>query len=463
MESAAGQLRTPQTVLSFEFRADRIGDLHGIGVDDDLQLSSNRWFNLLGTQPFFGNRDFDDAYQLGDDWHAYEIPLGEYFDGLARYLTLGNDHDVDTPTANSWFRNMRLYERSESLVDIVSYSQGVQDVAGTAEVVDDQLTLTGNTWKALPLDYKVTTDTVLEFDFESLQPGELQGVGISQGVEFTYDLPFFVLTGTQSFFGNRDYYEASPPSGTIRIEIGDYYEGDISHVLFGNDHDVENATASAKFSNVRLFESTTSILPASRTESWWTARHDARQQEAVALKQQVELVMIGDSITHYWETTGAEAWNQRYAPRNALNLGFSGDRTEEMLYRLRSGEVDGLTPDTVVVMAGANNIGHRFDTAEDVALGVGAIIDEVRTRIPDADILLLGLLPRGGRPLLNERTQEVNQLLQQEGAAPDVTYLDMTPAFLDEHGEADRDLMPDGLHPNAAGYLVWADEMAAYL
>ncbi len=71
----------------------------------------------------------------------------------------------------------------------------------------------------------------------------------------------------------------------------------------------------------------------------------------------VDLLWIGDSITHGWEEKGKAVWEKYYAPRHSFNIGYSGDRTEQVLWRLENGEIDGIAPKVVVIMIGTNNTG----------------------------------------------------------------------------------------------------------
>ncbi|MDW8201479.1 MAG: G8 domain-containing protein [Cyanobacteriota bacterium SKYGB_h_bin112] len=108
---------TRDTILSFEFRSDALGEIHGIGFDQDTVFNAQeepRFFKLLGTQNY-GNRDFDGNYRVGDGWKAYTIPVGQFFTGVFNNLVLFNDHDVSNPTANSQFRNIHLYDSAVTL------------------------------------------------------------------------------------------------------------------------------------------------------------------------------------------------------------------------------------------------------------------------------------------------------------------------------------------------------------
>ena len=149
--------------------------------------------------------------------------------------------------------------------------------------------------------------------------------------------------------------------------------------------------------------------------------------------------------------------------RNAtpLNIGYSGDRTEQVIWRLQHGEVDGISPRLAVIMIGTNNAGHRQDKPEDTAAGVKAILGELRTRLPDMKCLVLAIFPRGEKtddPLrqLNDATNKILKTLADD---QHVFFLDINAEFLDDDGTLPKDLMPDLLHPNEKGYEIWAAAM----
>lgn len=202
------------------------------------------------------------------------------------------------------------------------------------------------------------------------------------------------------------------------------------------------------------------VQTAAWAQAWWMPRH---KEKLAALKTQqpIDLIMIGDSITHGWEGGGKKVWDQYYAKRHAFNLGFSGDRTENVLWRLQNGAVEGLAPKLAIIMIGTNNAGHRQDKPQDTAAGVKAIIGELRQRLPKMKILVLAIFPRGkdandGLRKLNDAT---NQILAGYADNQHVFYLDVNGKFLDDKGELPKAIMPDLLHPNETGYELWAKAM----
>jgi len=205
----------------------------------------------------------------------------------------------------------------------------------------------------------------------------------------------------------------------------------------------------------------TATTPESRGDDWWVTRHKEKLADKNQRLDEIKLVMIGDSITHSWETTGKEIWDKYYAPRGALNLGYSGDRTEHVLWRLQHGEVEGISPRAVVVMIGTNNAGHRDEPSVETAAGVRAILDELRERLPAARILLLAIFPRDAKPdgAYRKLTDGTNALIQSYTDGKHIVYLDIADKLLDDHGQLPASIMPDELHPNAAGYKIWAAAM----
>lgn len=153
----------------------------------------------------------------------------------------------------------------------------------------------------------------------------------------------------------------------------------------------------------------------------WYARHEAKVREAAARNH--NLVFIGDSITHLFEGhpdlpgRGERLWPVYYGHRNALNLGFGWDRTQNVLWRLDNGEFAGQTPKLVVVLIGTNNLtgtnNAPTNTPTEIAEGVQAVCQRISSASPRSVILLMGIFPRGavGDPL-RQQIQEVNALLR---------------------------------------------------
>lgn len=195
------------------------------------------------------------------------------------------------------------------------------------------------------------------------------------------------------------------------------------------------------------------------TREWWAPRHEA----LVERMQQggVDLLMIGDSITEGWANEGKTVWTQYYGDRNAVNLGFGGDRTEHVLWRLQNGEVDGINPKVAVLMIGTNNTGHRFEKPEETFEGIQAVVAELQKRLPETKILLLGIFPRDAEPNspMRQLNEQVNAMVADWANGQPVEYLNINQAFLTDQGILTEKIMPDLLHLSAEGYAIWAKEM----
>ena len=177
------------------------------------------------------------------------------------------------------------------------------------------------------------------------------------------------------------------------------------------------------------------------------------------------VVFIGDSITQSWEGPGAETWKASFAPRGAVNLGVSGDRTEHVLWRLAQAPITRLEPKVVVLLIGTNNLGHATANAEQTFDGIAKVVETVLAQAPGATVALCAILPRDGRftPIRRD-CLAVNQTLAARFAGePRVAILDFGLRYLDRDGSIPATLMPDGLHLSPAGYGIWADALAPVL
>lgn len=177
----------------------------------------------------------------------------------------------------------------------------------------------------------------------------------------------------------------------------------------------------------------------------------------------IRLVFLGDSITQGWSADGKDIWESRYAPCGAVNYGIGGDSTRQVLWRIGHGELDGLHPRGVVLMIGTNNLygDGNAGSDEEVAAGVGAIVGEVRRRLPETKILLLGLLPRQNA-YFSGRIQRINALLARLDDGDAVHFPDIGAEFQAHPGQGDvfRELYhQDQLHLVKKGYEVWAEAM----
>jgi dienelactone hydrolase/lysophospholipase L1-like esterase len=206
----------------------------------------------------------------------------------------------------------------------------------------------------------------------------------------------------------------------------------------------------------------------------WHKRHAS----ILRIKDEVnpEVVLIGDSITHMWggrltepkRVNGADAWNELFGDR-ALNLGFGWDRTQNVLWRIDHGELDGLAPKTVIVHIGTNNLAgtknHVAGTPEQIAEGIKAICQRVQTKVPKAKVLLMAVFPRGEKPTDPNRAKiaKINEQLPAIAKELNIQLIDITAKLLNDDGTMSREIAGDFLHPSEKGYKIWADAVRTHL
>ena len=194
-------------------------------------------------------------------------------------------------------------------------------------------------------------------------------------------------------------------------------------------------------------------------EPWWKERH--KNTVKLAREGGHDLVFIGDSITQGWEESGKPVWDEFYGPRKALNLGFSADRTEHVLWRLLNGELDKVDPKAFVLMIGTNNTGQRQDDPAKTASGVRCILDLLRDRKPEAKIVLLSVFPREASAdgKLRKMNYDLNQRIAAFADGQTILHLDVNASFLEKDGTLTKEIMPDFLHPGEEGYRRWAEAL----
>lgn len=210
----------------------------------------------------------------------------------------------------------------------------------------------------------------------------------------------------------------------------------------------------------------TSLVPAPRTDEW------AIKREAECIKRATEsapanVVFVGDSITQAWEDPGKDAWAKHFAPLGALNLGNSGDRTENVLWRLDKAPLTRLKPKHIVLLIGTNNLGHGTSNAQETLDGVKAVAAKLAEQCPAAKVHVLEIFPRGER-INNMRGDicQINQALRAWVAAQkgsNFAIHAIGDQFMGADGSISKELMPDFLHLTPKGYAMWAEALVPVL
>lgn len=209
--------------------------------------------------------------------------------------------------------------------------------------------------------------------------------------------------------------------------------------------------------------------PAPRPDPMSRLAHE--QLVAKAKKGGIDLYFCGDSITRRWGTSDPQHaellanWKQNFFGWNAGDFGWGADFTQHILWRLENGELDGVNPKVIVLMAGTNNIGGPPPaSADDVARGVKAILDVMRRKVPDATVILMGVTPRNDHgldmiPVINAANEKLARLADGKR----VRYLNINDKLADKDGKLFEGMTVDKLHLSAKGYQVWADALKPIL
>ena len=183
----------------------------------------------------------------------------------------------------------------------------------------------------------------------------------------------------------------------------------------------------------------------------------------IARKGDIDLLLDGDSITDWW-ALGEEnkaMFDKYFGTMKTANFAIAGDTTQGVLWGLHNGEGQGFQPKAIMLMIGTNNTGGTNNagtsTAAEIAEGVGAVVQEMRTDFPNAKILLLAIFPRGNPgDSVRDKIAEINRIIARLDDQRHVFYLDIGAKFLDASGTfLPGTFRPDNLHPVAKGYDIW--------
>jgi lysophospholipase L1-like esterase len=183
----------------------------------------------------------------------------------------------------------------------------------------------------------------------------------------------------------------------------------------------------------------------------------------------IGVLFLGDSITEGWNKA-PHIWDYYFGKYQPANFGIGGDQTQHVIWRIENGELDGIHPKAVVLMIGTNNSASH--TGEQIADAIKKIVELIRAKIPGTKVLLLAILPRDARRnndgLITEATisdtakrvaanDRANALIAKLDDGVNVRFLNTNAIFLGRDGRIPWTIMPDQLHPTAAGYQLWAE------
>jgi len=189
----------------------------------------------------------------------------------------------------------------------------------------------------------------------------------------------------------------------------------------------------------------------------------------------IDVYFEGDSITRRWDALDypdlMANWNENFFGWNAADFGWGGDRTQNILWRLENGELDGVNPKVFVLLAGTNNLGDQSGPegarakADAITRGLQAIVRVVQEKAPAATIIVMGIFPRNDNMAFLPVIDAINRNLLKLADGKKTRYLNINDKLADGDGRLFDGMMntKDKLHPTVKAYQVWADALKPVL
>lgn len=259
------------------------------------------------------------------------------------------------------------------------------------------------------------------------------------------------------------------PEGTVRFGVGILVEGKgkawLDDVKLKLDGEEAAAPADQPDENYQPAKVKSPIVPSAaifpQHPKAWTNFHNGFKAQAA--KAKADLVFFGDSITQSWHKKYWEGEIKKLG--KAFNFGIGGDGIQNVLWRIQNGELEGQSPKVVVVAIGVNNFWGKGGSDDEMAQGVGMIVDEIKQRCPTSKILVVGILPtqREKSNSARQRVKNVNALYAKLADDKQVFFTDVGDKLLADDGTLPADVAPDALHLNEKGYGIYAEHLVPVL
>jgi len=180
----------------------------------------------------------------------------------------------------------------------------------------------------------------------------------------------------------------------------------------------------------------------------------------------IDICFIGDSITRRWGATDypdfLANWKQNFFGWNAADFGWGADRIQNILWRIENGEIDGVNPKVVVILAGTNNVGTTpGDEAKvaDITKGIKALVDLCRQKAPSATIILMAIFPRNDNVAVVPTINRINEGIAKFADGKTIRFLNINDKLAGPDGVLFEGMTMDKLHPALKGYQIWADAL----
>ncbi len=202
--------------------------------------------------------------------------------------------------------------------------------------------------------------------------------------------------------------------------------------------------------------------PAPRTDRNSQIAHEQLLEKAK--KGGVHIYFEGDSITRRWGATDYPQflanWKTNFFGWNAGDFGWGADLIENILWRLENGELDGVNPKIIVILAGINNVGTfpgGDAKIENITRGIKALVKVCQEEAPNAVIILTALFPRNDNMAVVPEIDKINENIAAMADGKKIRYLNVNDKLADKDGKQFPGMFVDRLHPTVKGYQVWAD------
>jgi lysophospholipase L1-like esterase len=209
-------------------------------------------------------------------------------------------------------------------------------------------------------------------------------------------------------------------------------------------------------------------LAAQRTDRNSQLAHEQLLEKA--RRGGIDLYFVGDSITRRWGATDypdfLANWRKNFYGWNAADFGWGADRIQNILWRLENGELDGVNPKVIVILAGTNNVGKTpaaDDRVADITRGIRALIELCRQKAPGATIVLTAIFPRNDSLEVFPTITRINRNIAKLADGGSVRFLNINDRLADKDGVLFEGMTVDKLHPSLKGYQVWADGLRPIL
>jgi lysophospholipase L1-like esterase len=211
-------------------------------------------------------------------------------------------------------------------------------------------------------------------------------------------------------------------------------------------------------------------LPLPRTDENSKIAHQQLREKAA--KGGIDVYFVGDSITRRWGATDYPEllanWKENFYGWNAGDFGWGADRTEHILWRLENGELDGVNPKVIVILAGTNNVGATPGgpaKVADVTRGLAGIVHVCRQKASAATIILTAIFPRNDNMAVMPEINGINDNISRLADGKTVRYLNVNDNLAGMDDRLFDGMMNerDKLHPTLKGYQVWADGLKPIL